>query len=138
MHTDIKETFVARLTEIRNYVVADVQLTNGREIEFKSATEKVEKEQDQSGGEGGEEEKEEEESKELEQEKSLGSRMINLLSLNPDKKDLYRLICSLISLCTLWILYHLWKKGIIGKFSIKIVQTRLFRLLMKIIFNYKY
>ena len=45
MHSSIKEEFVSRLTDIRNYVVADVQLTNGREIEFKSATTKVEKEE---------------------------------------------------------------------------------------------
>jgi hypothetical protein len=37
MHSSIKEEFVARLTNIRNYVVADVQLTNGREIEFNQA-----------------------------------------------------------------------------------------------------
>ena len=44
MHSDIKQAFIERLTDIRNFVVADVQLTNGREIEFKPKPDKKEQE----------------------------------------------------------------------------------------------
>jgi hypothetical protein len=136
MHSSIKEKFVSRLTNIRNYVVADVQLTNGRVIEFnqaaKSEPQEAEKKDKASV------EAEEEETSSPAPEKSLGTRLLSLITLNPDKADLYRLIFSLISVCALWILYHMWKRGIIGKVGVKVVQTRLFRLLMKIIFNYKY
>ena len=44
MQNEIKEAFVSRLTQIRNFVVADVQLTNGRQIEFKTEEEQKERE----------------------------------------------------------------------------------------------
>ena len=51
MHSDIKQAFIERLTDIRNYVVADVQLTNGREIEFKTKPDKKEEEDAPSNAE---------------------------------------------------------------------------------------
>jgi len=36
MNTKVKSLFVDRLKQIRNFVVADVQLTNGKELIFKS------------------------------------------------------------------------------------------------------
>ena len=120
MHSSIKEEFVARLTNIRNYVVADVQLTNGREIEFKPQA-KEEPQENAADVDKDEAVEADEDANPPETEKSLGTRLLSLITLNPEKADLYRLICSLISVCALWILYHMWKRGVISKVGVKIV-----------------
>jgi len=109
---------------LRNFVVADVSLTNGKEIEFKPKRK---------------EEIKEDAIKETHEvfnpvESTILQKMVRFISklrLNE------RILKAIVGIALLFVLYSLKKHGVLNLFGQKILQNRAFKFLMLVLFNYK-
>lgn len=131
MKSAVKEQFVERLEKIRNYVVADIQITNGKEIKFEEKPEPKEEE----------EKKSEEAPEEVpERPNSLLGTVVNFFKLYGAQKSglaLAAVVMAALVWFLLWCRRHGLHTKLISFIWRVLTQNAFFKKVMSLLFNYK-
>ncbi|CDW88440.1 UNKNOWN [Stylonychia lemnae] len=138
MPKHIKTAFEARLTDIRNVVVADIKLTNQEQLLIKGQDQKSNKLQQQANqlNENGQQQSISPE--EIQAEIKQQQQMIQKEQQKLRQLQAKRILRAIAGICVVVLFYIAIKRGTLKRFVLWLIQMRLVKWFMGVIFNYKY